>query len=100
MQLEAGAPARVEPAADAVPVAGIGALVARAHAAGVGLMVTICTRIRNLDKLLAISAAHPTVYCSVGTHPHYADEELDISTEQIIELAQHPRVVAIGEASH
>lgn len=75
-----------------------GGLIARAHAAGVGLMVTICTRIRNLDKLLAIAAAHPTVYCSVGTHPHYADEELDISTDQIVELAQHPRVVAIGEA--
>ena len=75
-----------------------GGLIARAHAAGVGLMVTICTRIRNLDKLLAIATAHPTVYCSVGTHPHYADEELDISTDQIVELAQHPRVVAIGEA--
>jgi TatD DNase family protein len=73
-------------------------LIARAHQAGVGLMVTICTRIRNLDKLLAISGAHESVYCSVGTHPHYADEELDIGTDQIVELAQHPRVVAIGEA--
>lgn len=75
-----------------------GEIIARAHAAGVGLMVTISTRIRNLDTLLAISETHPTVFCSVGTHPHYADEELDISTEQIVELAHHPRVVAIGEA--
>lgn len=75
-----------------------GELIARAHAAGVGLMITICTRIRNLDKLLAISTAHPSVYCSVGTHPHYADEELDVSTDEIVRLSEHPRVVAIGEA--
>jgi len=75
-----------------------GELIARAHAAGVGLMVTISTRIRQLDKLLEISEAHPSVFCSVGTHPHYADEELDISTDAIVKLAQHPRVVAIGEA--
>jgi TatD DNase family protein len=75
-----------------------GDMIARAHQAGVGLMVTICTRIRNLDKLLSICEAHDSVYCSVGTHPHYADEELDITTDQIVELAQHPRVVAIGEA--
>lgn len=75
-----------------------GEMIARAHAAGVGLMVTISTRIRNLNTLLAIAEAHPTVFCSVGTHPHYADEELDISTEQIVDRAQHPKVVAIGEA--
>lgn len=74
------------------------AMIARAHRAGVGLMVTICTRIAKLDKLLAISEAHPSVFCSVGTHPHYADEELDITTDQIVKLAQHPRIVAIGEA--
>lgn len=75
-----------------------GDIIARAHAAGVGVMVTICTRIRQLDTLLEISQAHPSVFCSVGTHPHYADEELDISTSDIVALAQHPRVVAIGEA--
>lgn len=75
-----------------------GELIARAHRTGVGLMVTICTRIRQLDTLLEISNEHPSVFCSVGTHPHYADEELDISTDEIVELAQHPRIVAIGEA--
>ncbi|MFT7577171.1 MAG: TatD DNase family protein [Alphaproteobacteria bacterium] len=73
-------------------------LIARAHAANVGLMVSICTRIRNLDKLLAIADAHPTVFCSVGTHPHYADEELDVSTDEIVRLSRHPKIVAIGEA--
>lgn len=74
------------------------AVVARARAAGVGTMVTISTRIRKFDQVLAVAERFPDVYCSVGTHPHNAHEELDIPVECIIELAQHPKVVAIGEA--
>jgi TatD DNase family protein len=73
-------------------------VLARARAAGVGVMVTISTRIRKLPELLAIAEAHDNVYCSVGTHPHNAHEELDISTEEIVRLSEHPKVVAIGEA--
>ena len=36
--------------------------------------------------------------CSVGTHPHHAHEELDITADDLIARAQHPKVVAIGEA--
>ena len=70
----------------------------RADAAGVGLMVSISTRIRRFDTLLAIAEAHASVFCSVGTHPHYADEELDVPVEEIVRLSRHPKVVAIGEA--
>ncbi len=74
-------------------------VVGRAHAAGVGLMVTISTRIRQLDDLTAIADAHETVFCSVGTHPHNADDELDIETAEIVRLAHaHRKIVAIGEA--
>jgi TatD DNase family protein len=73
-------------------------VLARAQAAGVGICVTISTHIRQLDQLLAICNAHPHVYTSVGTHPHYAHEELDIPVDEIIRLSQHPKVVAIGEA--
>ncbi|MCM2399573.1 TatD family hydrolase [Rhizobium sp. S153] len=73
-------------------------LVARAHAAGVAQMVTISTRVRKLDTLLALTERFPTVFCSVGTHPNNADEELDITTEDLVRLAAHPKVVAIGEA--
>ncbi|MCM2397734.1 TatD family hydrolase [Rhizobium sp. S95] len=73
-------------------------LVARAHAAGVAQMVTISTRVRKLDTLLALSERFPTVFCSVGTHPNNADEELDITTEDLVRLSAHPKVVAIGEA--
>ncbi len=73
-------------------------VVARAEAAGVGRMVTISTRVRRHDVLVAIAEKFPNVFCSVGTHPHYAHEELDISAEELAARARHPKVVAIGEA--
>jgi TatD DNase family protein len=74
------------------------AVVTRAEAAGVGRMVTISTRVREHDKLLAIAKRFPNVYCSVGTHPHHADEEDGISPDELTSLTQHPKVVALGEA--
>ena len=73
-------------------------VIARAKAAGVGQMVTISTRIRRLPELLALTDRYPEIFCSVGTHPHNAHEELDIPLEEIVRLSQHPKVVAIGEA--
>jgi TatD DNase family protein len=73
-------------------------IVARAHASGVGQMVTICTRVSRLEALLEITAAYPSVFCSVGTHPNNADEELDIQVEDLVRLSRHEKVVAIGEA--
>jgi TatD DNase family protein len=74
------------------------AVVARACAAGVGLLVNISTRIARLDDSLAAIAPFPNVFCSVGTHPHEAHTELDVPVSEIVRLAAHPRVVAIGEA--
>ena len=73
-------------------------VVARAREAGVGTMVTISTRIREFDKVLAVAERFDDVYCSVGTHPHNAHEELDIPLEKLVELTRHPKVVAVGEA--
>ncbi|MGO4621303.1 TatD family hydrolase [Ensifer sp. 2YAB10] len=74
------------------------AIVARAHEAGVEQMITISTRVKRFEAILAIAEAYPNVFCSVGTHPHNADEELDITTEDLVRLSAHPKVVAIGEA--
>lgn len=74
------------------------AIVARAAAAGVGMLVTISTRIRRFPEILAIAQAYPNVFCSVGTHPHHADEEADIELSEIVRLSAHPKVVAVGEA--
>lgn len=73
-------------------------VVARARAADIGRIVTISTRVRKLDDLLAITARFDDVFCSVGTHPHHAHEELDISASDLIAHTAHPKVVAIGEA--
>jgi TatD DNase family protein len=73
-------------------------VVGRARVAGVGLMVTISMHVRRLPETLKIADAYPNVFCSVGTHPHYAHTELDVPVEEIVRLARHPKIVAIGEA--
>jgi len=74
------------------------AIVERAGAAGVGRMVTISTRVRQFDRLLAIAERFANVYCSLGTHPHNAHEELDVTTADLVARSRHPKVVALGEA--
>ncbi|MDQ0327147.1 TatD DNase family protein [Rhodopseudomonas julia] len=74
------------------------AVVERARAAGIVRMVTISTRVSEFDKIRSIAEAYDDIYCSVGTHPHNADEEPDVTTEDLVALAAHPKVVGIGEA--
>ncbi|MPZ59477.1 MAG: YchF/TatD family DNA exonuclease [Rhizobiales bacterium] len=73
-------------------------VVGRAQAAGVTHIVSISTRVRRHAGLLAIAERYPSVFCSVGTHPHHAHEELDIGADALIAATAHPKVVAIGEA--
>lgn len=75
----------------------LGAIIDRAKAVGVERMVTISTRVKRIDNLLAIAEKYPEVYCSVGTHPHQAGEEPDVTVDDLVQLSQHPKVVAIGE---
>jgi TatD DNase family protein len=74
------------------------AVVARARAADIGRIVTISTRVAKHAGLLAIAERFPDVFCSVGTHPHNAHEELDVTAADLVARARHPKVVAIGEA--
>jgi TatD DNase family protein len=61
-------------------------------------MVTISTRVEKFDAIKAIAEAHDEIWCSVGTHPNNAHEELHISTADLVRLSEHPKCVAIGEA--
>ncbi|MDE0940905.1 MAG: TatD family hydrolase [Alphaproteobacteria bacterium] len=72
-------------------------VMARAADAGIGTMVTICTRVDDFPTILGIAEAYDHVYCSVGLHPHDADQEPDLSTAQLVDLAGHDKVVGIGE---
>jgi TatD DNase family protein len=73
-------------------------VIARAEAAGVRLMLSICTRVRKFDQILAIAERHSHVFCTVGTHPHNAAEEPDVTAEELVAFARNPKVVGIGEA--
>ncbi|GLQ57772.1 TatD family hydrolase [Devosia nitrariae] len=73
-------------------------VMARAAEAGVAGMVTISTRVENFSTYVALSERFANVWCSVGTHPHNAHEELHIASEDLIRLSAHPKCVAIGEA--
>jgi TatD DNase family protein len=73
-------------------------IVERARAADIARMVSISTRVRRFDRLLAIAERFADVYCSVGTHPHYAHEEGEVTVDDLIARTRHPKVVAIGEA--
>ena len=72
-------------------------VVARAHGAGVGLMVTISTKVSEFDKVRAVAERFPHVFCSVGIHPHEAASEPETDTATLVEMAKHPKVVGIGE---
>jgi TatD DNase family protein len=74
------------------------AVVARARAAGIDRLVTISTRVRRQAALLAITERFPDVYSSIGTHPHYAHEEADVSLAELVAATRAEKVVAIGEA--
>jgi TatD DNase family protein len=73
------------------------AVVARAREAGVGTCVTIGTMLEKFPRVLEIAETFDNVWCSVGIHPHEAETELLSDPAALIERAQHPRVVGIGE---
>ncbi|MCW2286784.1 TatD DNase family protein [Rhodoblastus acidophilus] len=73
-------------------------VLARAKAAGVARMITICTEIEKFPAIAAIAEGVDEVFCSVGTHPNHAQDEREFLAQEIAELANHPKCVAIGEA--
>ena len=74
------------------------ALLERARARGVERFLTISTRVRQFDRIERLLTAYEDVYASVGTHPHNAAEEADVTVDELVALAENPKVVAIGEA--
>jgi len=72
-------------------------VIAAAAEAGVGHMLTICTHVTKFDQVLAVAEKYDNIFCTVGVHPHNAETEPEVSAEQLIELARHPKVVGFGE---
>src|SRR5690349_2913902 len=73
------------------------AVIARARAAGVETMLTICTRLDEFDEVRAIAEAYDGIWCSVGAHPHEAADHTSLLIDQLLALTDHPKVVGIGE---
>ncbi|AXT25524.1 TatD family deoxyribonuclease [Ruegeria sp. AD91A] len=72
-------------------------IITRAAQAGVTRMVTICTKLRNEPAVRAIAETHAPVFYAAGTHPMSAADEPLVSVEDLVALAQHPKLVGIGE---
>ena len=72
-------------------------IIARAQAAGVTRMVTICTKLRQLPQVQAIAEAHDCVFFAAGTHPMSAADEPLVSVDDLLALTAHPKMVGIGE---
>ncbi len=73
-------------------------VMARAEKAGVRVMQTIGTRLSTFSDVLALAEAYPNVWCSVGVHPHRADQEGPDGPEPLLEHVEHPKVIGVGEA--
>ena len=72
-------------------------IIARAHAAGVSRMVTICTKLHNEPTVRAIAEAYPGVFYAAGIHPMSAATHPPTTVEALVALAAHPKFVGIGE---
>ena len=73
-------------------------ILARAHDAGVGELVTIGPRLSRAAEQIALAESAPNIWCTVGTHPHHAAEEDMPHEEALAALASHPKVIGVGEA--
>ena len=74
------------------------AVIARARAAGVGIMQTICTEMAEFEAVYAIAKKYEDIYCSVGVHPNNkAEQEKIVTFQELIEKTARPKVIGIGE---
>lgn len=75
-----------------------GAVLERARAAGVSAMLNISTRSSEWDAVIATAEREDDVMASVGIHPHEADLHPDVETQTLVNRADHPKVIGIGES--
>ena len=73
------------------------AVIDRARAAGVRLMVEISDRLTTFEATHALAMAHDDIWCTVGVHPHEAKDAADLTADTLLTLAERPRVVGVGE---
>ncbi len=72
-------------------------IIDRASANNIKYMLTIATNMGEYDQVLKIAKRYDNIYCTVGTHPHNAADDQDVTIDQLVELTKHPKVIGIGE---
>ncbi|RZI98575.1 MAG: TatD family deoxyribonuclease [Brevundimonas sp.] len=72
-------------------------VIARARAAGVGLMVEISDKLSTFEATHGLAMAHDDIWCTVGVHPHEAKDYADLTAGRLADLAGRDRVIGIGE---
>ena len=72
-------------------------VIARAREAGVQMMVEISDKLSTFEATHGLAMGHPDIWCTVGAHPHEAKDHTAMTVEDLVHLAQRPRVVGIGE---
>ena len=72
-------------------------IVGRAEKAEVKYLQTICTKLENFPEIISIAERFDNIYASVGLHPDEANKAESISSEQLIKLSAHPKVIGLGE---
>ena len=72
-------------------------VIARAREAGVRLMVEISDKLSTFEATHALAMAHNDIWCTVGAHPHEAKDHVELTADELVALAQRPRVIGIGE---
>ena len=72
-------------------------VIARAREAGVRLMVEISDKLSTFEATHALAMAHDDIWCTVGAHPHEAKDHVELTADELVALAQRPRVIGIGE---
>ena len=77
--------------------ADLDAVVQRAGEAGVGAMLSIGTELSRFPGVLAVAEAQDNIYCTVGVHPHEAGKGDMVVLDELLRLAEHPKVVGFGE---
>ena len=68
-----------------------------ARQTGVGPMLNICCNIKDYEATIKVGEGDDNIWASVGTHPHDAKDNPDITAQQIAGMTKHPKVVGIGE---
>ena len=71
-------------------------ILARMKEAQVNHAMCISVDMPDFPNVLALAESHPNLFATVGTHPDYEDTP-EPTEDQLVELAQHPKILAIGE---